>query len=780
MKGLLTDLRFALRTIRRKPSFAAATVATLALGVAVNVLVFTVVNGVLLRPLPYDDPATLVRVFEAEAKQPDNALAVSRRTFDDWQRRITTLTGLAGYAFNSMNLSGAREPAQLRNAQVTEQFFATLRARPLMGRVFEPGDFVASGQPVVVLSHGMWQDQFGADGRIIGRVITLDGRGYTVAGIMPAGFKYPQYADFWEPLGRASSSPDVRELSVIARRVAPESQVRAELSRFVSKDAVAGFESLLDEAVGDARTTLLLFFAAVGFLFLIACANVSNLFLARATERSREIGVRLALGAGRLEVVRFLLAESLLLCVAGGVIGLLAGAWSVDALLVYLKEHLPRTEGVAVDWRVALFALGLSCAAALVFALAPALRYRRLELTSALRDGGRGQSANRRRRRLRDALVVAEVSLAAMLLFGAGLLFRSLTNLIAVEPGYDADRVLAAGVVVPFPDTAKRTAFFRQTIDEAARLPEVESVAACNFLPLWGSQFLLPVRVAAEEPRNAGVRSITPAYFRTLGIELRQGRDFEWTDAADTEKVAIVNQTLADRYFPRGGAIGRHIEVVSRKPVSYRIIGVVADVRHEGRMKPAIPELFLNYPQYAFGYMNFVARARNGKPAELANGMRKAIAAVDPARPVFAVSPLSSSLDFEERRPRLRAALLAAFSGLGLMLACFGLYSMISYLVGQRTQELGIRIALGAQAAQVFRLVLRQGAMLAAAGLFLGIAGSFAVARAARSFLFEVSPLDTLTYGTVIVILLTVALAACAVPARRAMKVDPLVALREE
>jgi putative ABC transport system permease protein len=802
----MSDFRFALRQFQKSPGFTVVAVLTLALGIGATTAIFSVVNAVLFSPLPYPEPDRLVRIHESIPVRGVQRVPVAVANYLDWRAQGTVFTGMAVHQWTELNLTGLGEARRLKGARVTSGLLPLLGVRPLLGRGFTEEEETRGKHFVVLISHDLWQRDFGGEPSVLGRSIQLDGDGYTVIGVMPAGFKYPARGlDLWVPA--AFNEFELRERGnhgwgVLARLKPGVTQLQAatEMSGIAGRIA-AQFEDvrdfgamvvpLRDELVGDKRTPLLVLLGAVGCVLAIACANVANLLLARASARQKEFAVRAALGAGRGVLLRQLLSESVLLAGIGGVAGiLLAFAW-VAAFRTLPGNLLPRADEIRISLPVLLFAAGITVGTGLLFGLVPAMRASSSDANEVLKDGGRAGSEGLRRNRYRASLVVAEVALSMVLLAGAGLLLRSFLKLQDVDLGFKPDGVVTGNLVLPdktYPTEQRQAAVFTEVVARLQASPGVERAAAVFGLPQGAMQSKVTFEIEGR-PKATGAdstvadyRQVTSGYFSTMAIPLVQGRDFDSSDTTNSVPVVIVNGAFLRRFFPdapRGALPGTRINIGGRTNTWLRIVGEVGDVRSESVSKPPVPEVFLPMTQACWGFGSLVVRARQD-PGSLGGAVRAAVAAVDSNLPLDAVRPLRSLVDDSLADRRLQATLLGAFSLLALVLAATGIYGVMACSVSRRVQEIGIRIALGARLDDILMLVLRQGMGLTLAGLLIGLAGGLAVARLLSGLLFEIAPNDPPTFGAVVVLLALVALLACWWPARRAARVDPMEALRSE
>jgi predicted permease len=809
MNGVLQDLRYAVRTLLRARGFTAVALAVLALGIGLNTAIFSVVNAVVLRPLPYAEPERLV---ELRLPTPGEAApgAVSVVDFQDWREQSRSFADMAlvNTLSRGLTLSGESEPEQLATAYVHPALFSTLAVPPALGRPLRIEDNDPGRNRVAVVSHALWRRRFGGDPAVVGRAVTLDGAPFTLVGVMGPAFRFPDAGtEVWAPeslidAARAPRRRDTRYQRVIAR-LGPGvtlAQARAEMDTIAGRmaaqhpDTNAGRtrvtivplqESIAGESV---RRPLLVLLGAVVLVLLISCANVGHLLFARTDARQREIAIRLALGAGRGRLLRQLLTESLVLALAGGALGAWVGAWSLEALLALSRRFLPLQNDVTVDGRVLAFALLASVVSALVFGVGPALRVSAADPQRALRDGGRGGSAGVERRRLRAVLVVAEVAVALVLVVGAALTLRSFQRLLHVDPGFRPQGLLTVTMnasSMRYPDRPKYMAFYRAVLDRVSQVPGVQSAASTRNLPLQGTPETWPVSVDGQPPAVPGsapvvpVHQVSPRYFDTIGIPLLQGRAFADTDHETAPSVVVVSRAMAERFWPGRDAVGQAVRFAPDAAATATVVGVVGDVRQARLAAAGEPSLYV--PQAQQGRRGFTLVLRvAGDPRLLEAAVRREILAVDPQHPIIRSAAMEDVMADALAQPRLMAVLLGTFGALALLLAALGTYAVIAYAVSLRTPEFGIRMALGATPRQVFRIVLREGAGLALVGVALGTATALAVTRLLASQLYGVSVTDAATYAAVAVLLLATTMLACYLPARRATRVDPLIALRYE
>ena len=803
LEDLAQDVRYAARGLARAPGFAFAVIATLTLAIGANVAMFAVVDAVLLSPLPYRDADRLVWLREVDPTEGGRDQAVSPPTAEDWRRAQRSFAGVAAISDEPVVFLGAGGPEKIEAAAVSADFFQVMGTWPALGRGFLAEDDVQGARRVVVLSDALWRRRFGADPGVVGRLVRLGADAHEVVGVAPRGFEFPRGAELWMPLapalGEGALVRGAHFLDVVGRLAPGVDAARAEAElvsiqgRIAETDpSYAGYgarvESLRTHEVGSVRTALLVLLAAVGFVLLIACANVAGLLLARAGSRAREMSIRLAVGAGRRRLVRQLLTESVALAAAGGACGLLLAAWGVGALRALGPDVLPRASELGVSWEAVAFTVLVTLLTGTAFGLVPALRASRLDLAAALRDGAASLAGGLRSTRLRGALVVAESALTVVLLVGAGLMLNSLVRLLLVDPGFRPDGVSTFLIALPrerYPDGPRQAAFYSELRERVRTLPGVLSVGLGSNVPVSGQSMMSPLMVEgrAREPGAAQTfvqqTVADEGYFRALGMRLVAGRAFTEADGASAVPAAVVNEELARRVFPGEDPIGKRLRTMFGSPAMREIVGVVADVRHAGPARAAPPQVFVPFAQSPGPYMTLVVRAE-GEPRALAAGVRAAVLGVDPEQPVDRVASLESLLAGTMARSRLYALLLGGYALLALALAAVGLYGVIAYSVGQRTHEIGVRVALGATAGTVVRDVLGQGLALCGAGMGMGLLGAVAVARVLRGLLYGVGPGDVATYSAAAAVLLVVSVAACWAPARRAARIDPLIALRHE
>ena len=811
MNTFLKDLSYGARNLLKHPGFAAIVIVTLAVGIGASSAIFSVVNTVLLRPLPYAQAERLVTIQELSAE--GRLVQVTPANFLDWRAQNTVFEQLAAILTVPANLALADQAERIDLAMTSANFFSVFGVEPAQGRLFIPADEQAGHAPVVVVSHELWQGRFGGDASLVGKTITLDGNSYTVIGVAPAGFQYPNKTDVWVPpfrlaptLNERMDPTQVRGFGMLAtvallRPNVSLAQAASEMETITARLRQQYPESnnrrfnrvvtLQDHLVGKTGPMLLLLFGAVGFVLLIACANVANLLLASAATRQKEMAIRTALGASRLRVIRQLLTESLLLAIAGGILGLLLALWGVVFMTRLLPESFPRLDDINLDWRVLIFTLIASVLTGILFGLAPALQLSRTDVQESLKESGRSASSGRRQNRLRNLLIIGEVALSVVLLVGAGLLFRSFMQLQAVKTGFTSQQLLTLQLSPAgsnYRQDSDYISFYNQTMQRISTIPGVVSVGAINTLPLDKGPFG-GFRIEGRPPLTidkwpgANYRSVTPDYFHTMNIPLAQGRVFNDRDAENAPLVIIINQALARRDFPGENPIGKRMNLgntdAQGQPVWWEIVGVVADVRSDELYEEAKPEFYLSALQDTFRNMFLVVRT-TVEPASVAAAVRNAAAEIDKSAAVSNVKTMEHIVNQAVTQPRFNLVLLGLFSGIALLLSAAGIYGVTAYTVTHRTHEFGIRMALGAQVGDVLRMILRQGLLLISVGIAIGLLAAFALTRLLRTLLFGVSVTDPLTFVVISILLTGVALLACYIPARRATKVDPLVALRYE
>ena len=811
MNTFLKDLRYGARNLLKHPGFTAIVIVTLALGIGASSAIFSVVNTVLLRPLPYPQAERLVTIQELSAD--GRLVQATPANFLDWRAQNTVFEQLAAILTRPANLALADQAERIDLAMTSANFFSVFGVAPAQGRAFIDADEQAGHAPVVVVSHKLWQGRFAGDASLVGKSITLDGNSYTVIGIAPEGFQYPGKTDVWVPpyrlaptLSERMDPTQVRGFGMlttvallrpnvsVAQAASEMETITARLRQQYPESNNRRFNrvlSLQKHLVGETGPMLLLLFGAVSFVLLIACANVANLLLASAAARQKEMAIRAALGASRLRVIRQLLTESLLLAFAGGTLGLLLALWGVVFLTKLLPQSFPRLGEISLDFRVLIFTLVASVFTGILFGRAPALQISRTDVQESLKETGRSVIGGRRQYRLRNLLIVGEVALSVVLLVGAGLLFRSFLQLQAVHTGFTSEQLLTLQLSPAgsnYRQDADYISFYKHAMERVSTIPGVVSVGAINTLPFdkgpTGGYRIegRPVLTVDKWP-GANYRTVTPDYFRTMNIPIAQGRAFTEGDIDTAPLVIIINQALARRDFPGDNPIGKRINLGNNdaqgQPVWWEIVGVVSDVRTNELREEPTPEFYLSGLQDTFRNMFLVVRT-SVEPTSIAASVRRATADVDKSAAVSDVRTMDRIVSETVTQPRFNLVLLGLFSGIALVLSAAGIYGVTAYSVTQRTHEFGIRMALGAQVGDVLRMIIKQGLLLILVGIGIGLLAAFALTRLLRTLLFGVSVTDPLTFVVISILLTLVALLACYIPARRATKVDPLVALRYE
>jgi putative ABC transport system permease protein len=795
----------------KKPGFTVVAVLALALGIGANSAIFSVVNAVLLRSLPYKDPNQLVIAWETNPQLLSDYLKTHNEAapanFYDWQTQSHVFENLAAFRWRDYSLTGGDTPEQVRGNAVTTNMFATLGVQPILGRDFLPEEGQAGKENVVILSNGLWQRRFGAAPDIIGRQISVNGQPFTVVGVMPQGFEFPRAAaELWSPLApdddlkanrrahflytRARLKPGVTMEQAQAEMDIIASRLRQQYPDTNNQRGIR-LASLSQESVAQIRPALLILLAAVGFVLLIACANVANLMLARAAARQKEIAIRTALGAGRLRIIRQLLTESVLLSLLGGICGLLLALWGIDLLLASMPRQfalgIPGWNKIGLDYRVLSFTLLVSLLTGILFGLFPAWQASKYALNESLKEGGKS-SASSGRKRFRNALIVSEVTLALVLLVGAGLMMKSLWRLMDVKPGFDPQNLTTLRIALPqsqYNRDEQVVAFYSELTGRIKNLPGVESVSTIDMMPMGGSggttTFLIEGRPAPPQGQypEANARTSSPGYFQTMGIPIIKGRDFSEHDTVNTPLAVVINETMARKYWPGEDPIGKRLLDPGNRTPPAEVIGVVGDIKHFGLDDQAEEYIYTSSIQTPGNAMFLVVRTATD-PVSMTATLRKEVQALDKDLPVFDVKPMNERIIESAGPRRLVMFLLGVFALVALILASVGIYGVMAYAVTQRTHEIGIRVALGARRGDILKLVIRQGMWLVLLGVTLGLLVSFAVTRFMAGLLFGVTANDPLTLAGVALLLAGIAFIACLIPARKATKVDPMVALRYE
>jgi predicted permease len=805
METLIQDLRYAVRMLIKRPAFTFVVVAALALGIGANTAIFSVVNSILLRPLPYRDPDRLAMIWMDNKRMNVDQDIHSFANYLDYRDQNQVFETMAAYSGISLNLVGVGEPERIIGSAATASLFEVLGVAPERGRVFTVDEETIGQNRVAVLSYGLWQRRFGGDPNIVGQEILVSDVSRTVIGVMPPNFKFPDKDDeIWVPMAlddnqkRSRGSFGYYAIGRLKPGVSLE-QAQAEMATIASNLASqypileglgVNLVPLHQQVTGRVRPALLVLLGTVAFVLLIACANVANLLLARSAGREREIAIRTALGANRKRLIRQLLTESALMGLAGGAIGILIAKWGLSALIALSPEDIPRLDQIGIDGRVLGFTLLVSLATGLIFGLVPAIQASKPDLNESLKEGGRSSTSGVERRRVRSSLVVLEVALSLVLLIGAGLMIKSFSRLQKVDLGFNPDRLVSMNIQLSRTkyQGPLSTQFFRQLIERVEAMPGVESAGATTAIFIDALPNSTNFTVEGKPPTPAAeqietpVDSVTPSYFRTMGIALMQGREFTEQDGLESPPVAIINNTFARRFWPGENPLGRRFKFGDSDSNApwMTIVGVVDDMRRTGLDVDVRCETFLPYTQRRFiGFLSLVVRAK-ADPRGIATAVRDQVWSIDPGQPVSHIRTMDQLLDGMMAQRRLNMVLFALFGGVALVLAAVGVYGVISYSVTQRTHEIGIRMALGAGRADVLKLIVRNGMTLVLIGVGIGLIAAFALTRLMTTLLFEVSATDLATFAAISGILSSVGLAACFVPALRAIKVDPMVALRYE
>jgi len=801
MDTLIKDLRYGVRSFLKRPGFLVIAVATLALGIGATTAMFTVVNSVLLRPLQFPEPERVVLFEGVNPRQGITESNMSVPDIADWQKQSQSFEQIAAFVTGGVFLSTGDEVERVRATGVSPEFFPLFKTNPISGRALQADDMQEGREAAIVISHSLWQGRFGGTTDVVGRKLTLNGKPANIVGIMPAGFTYPRDCEVWTPLPLqpAKEARENRFVSVVTRLKPGVSLVQAQTEMDTINQRLAQnyvetnsgwsvrLTELRESLVGELRTSLLILLGAVAFVLLIACANVANLLLARAAYRQKEIALRTALGASRWRVVRQLLTESVLLSVVSGVLGLALSLWFIRLLIAITPANTPRLSEIGIDLRVFAFTFAVTILAGILFGLFPALQTSRPNLNETLKDSGQRGSETGGRNRAGSLLIVSEIALSFILLAGAGLLIKSFLHLREINPGFNPDNVLAMRLTLPpgkYPQGEPRAQIYKQLVDRVKATPGVQSAGVVLSLPLGGDSFNVwrgLIRegrpMTPDEQSNAQHLPVTPDYFQTLQIPVKAGRIFTDQDTLQSPKVVIVNETMARALWPNENPIGRRFTVWRDEKFPREVVGVVGDTK--GSLdKEAGQQMYVPYAQDpTWGSLSLVVRTA-GEPAAVAGSVREAIRTVDRSVPNYNLKTMNEVVSTSAAPRRIPMLLLSVFAGVAMLLAMLGIYGVTSYYVTQRTHEIGVRMALGAQIVDVLKLVLSRAMLLALIGIGIGVAGAAAVTRYLTSMLFGVKPIDTLTFVAVAVVLAMVVFVACLVPARRAAKIDPLEALR--
>lgn len=805
MSTFLLDLRYGVRLLTKSPWFLLAAVVTLSLGIGANTAIFSAVNAVLLRPLPFRDPQRVVRLWENNLQKGRTRNPVSPPNFIDWREQNQVFEEVAAYSSWNPNVTGTASAERVQGVQVSVNLFQLLGVNPEAGRSFDAADNQSTDNRVVVISHGLWQRRFASDPNAVNSTLMLNGNSYILVGVMPPDFQFPLGAekkDLWVPLsfdaddlkGRAT-----RYLSVVARLKPGVTidQARSEMQSVATQTAEqypqtnSGWSvtivPLYEQLVADTRSTLLVMLVAVGFVLLIGCANVANLMLARASGRQREVAVRMAIGASRARIIRQLLTESFLLATIGGGVGAALAFAGIKVIVAAAPDNIPRLKEISMDASMLAFTVAISLFTAFIFGLFPALQASKPDVNGMLKEGGRSMAGGRSALRFRKALVVTEVALALLLLVGAGLMIKSFARLVGVNSGFDARGVLTAQVTLPsykYENGEQQMAFFKLLVDRVATLPGVQSAAVISYLPLSGSNMDWVFSIEGRAPTDSGeklfaeYRQISSGYFQAMGIPLLKGRTFSDSDGAGTPKVIIINEAFVRRYFPNEDPLGRHVGF-GTKPQWREIVGVVADVRHFGLEIEPKAEAYVPHLQDPWPAMALVVRS-GSDPAALTGAIRSEVGALDKDQPAYNIRTMESLVSESVAPKRLAMLLFGIFSGVALVLAAVGVFGVMASSVTQRTHEIGIRMALGATPVTILKMIVSQAVGLALLGIVLGLTASIALTRFMSSLLYEVSTTDPTVLAGVSLVLTLVMIAASYIPARRATAVDPVTALRYE
>jgi putative ABC transport system permease protein len=817
METILQDIRYSLRALKRTPAFTAASVIVLALGIGASTSIFTVVNAVLLRPLPYPESDRLVMLWETNPRFQiaGDALPVTPGSFMDWREENSSFEQVAAFGSSQLNLSGGGEPERVACASVSANFFALMRVAPMLGRGFDDADEKPGAVRVAVISYALWQRRLAGAADAIGKSLTLDGETYSIAGVAPEGFQFPRArelpystgvatnTDVWKPMTLTDEFITRKranhQLSVLARLKAGVTleQARTDIKAIAaraeqdipdSKGIGVKLVPLAEQVIGNVRTGLLVLAGAIGLVMLIACANVANLMLARAAARTKEIAIRSALGASRFRIIRQLATEAMLVGLASGLAGFVLSLWGVKSLVTLGGSNLPRTNEIAVDFRVVAVTFGMALLSSVLFGLLPAIGASKVNLSKSLKQAATQGTFHRNR--LRGALVVAEIAISLVLLIGSGLMIRSLARVLAVDPGFKPDQTLTLRLALAgskYPNASQQIAFFQDVNRRVAAIPGMQSAGLISSAPLGGGLYAGGFSIESQpatpeaQDQTADRRMVSPEYFKALGIPLIEGRAFDDRDDQNSAGVAIVSESLARRFLPNEDAIGKRIKLGGRDSTRpwLSIVGICGDVRDTVLESDARPCVYVPYPQFAVSSMTLVARTAVD-PKTLVTAIREEVWAVDKDQPITDVKTMSAYVSDSVAPRRSNAILLGAFAAVALVLASVGVYGVIAYSVTQRVREIGIRIALGAESGDVIKLIVGRGLALVTAGVVIGLAGALALTRVMSSLLYGVRATDPITFALVTLLLIGVAVLASYIPARRAARVDPMVALRNE
>ena len=812
MEILIQDLRYGVRSLLKNPGFTVVAALALALGIGANTTVFSVVNAVLLRPLPFKNPDQLVMIWETNQSRGLDRSPVSPVIFNDWRQQQQIFEDVTAWWYPQLNLTDSNnEPTRVRTIDVTDNFFSVMGVQPILGRGFLAGEDKRGADLVAVMSNKFWRTRFNSDPNIIGKSFALDGRTYSCIGVMPESFNFPENTELYCPLGwdvtQHNRAAHFMEAVARLKSGVTLEQAQAEINALAARlerefprsntDWGARLIPLHEQIVGNIKPALLVLLGAVGFVLLIACANIANLLLARAGAREKEVAIRLALGANRARLIRQFLTESMVLAVLGGAIGMLLAVSGGMLLTTINPISIPRLNEMGIDLRLLAFTLGIVFLTGVVFGLVPALQASKPDLNKVLKEGGRDSKASASGNRIRSVLVVSEIALALVLLVGAGLLLKTFVRLQGVNPGFNSSNLLTFNLQLPstkYRDWLQVSSFYSQLVDRIKVLPGVQSADVAGFLPLesgWRMAFTItgqPTPADGEAP-IAQYRIASPTYFQTMGIPLLQGRELNERDNQDAPGVVVINQAMAGRFWPNEDPVGKRINSTARnigplgrvmpQSLEFEIVGVIGNEKNTGLNAMAEPAMYFTHTQFTYRSMSIIVRTASA-PMNFAPAIRNEVWKMDGDLPVSNLKPMEQILGDSIAQPRFSTLLLGIFAALALVLAAVGIYGVMSYSIALRTREIGIRMALGAKESDVLGMVLRQGLKLASLGIAIGLIGAFAISRVMTSLLYGVSSTDPITYITVSLILAGVALVACFVPARRATKVDPMIALRYE
>lgn len=806
MENFLQNIRFGFRSLfKNNTAFTVVALLTLALGISATTCIFSVVNSILLRPLPYQDPNHLVVIHQNNLTKGLDLPRVSQADFIDWKNQNPVFERIAAVRYKTFLLTGGSEPEWVNGGAVSADLFSLLGIQPILGQTFDFEEDQPAHSNIVVISYGLWQRNFSRNQNIIGQSVTLDNQSYVVAGVMPPDFDFPKKFDVWIPLTINAGSAYARKarfLYVIARlkKEIRLEQAQTQMNTIVSQleqtypDTNAGWGvkliPLVDETIGNTGRVLIILLGAVGFVLLIACTNVANLLLARAVVREKDLAIRIALGAGRRQLIQYLLTESLLLSLIGGVIGFLLSIWAIHFLVSLAPSDMPRLTEVSIDSRVFAFTLVLSLLTGVVFGLVPSLAASKPDLSCLLKEGSQRLSGGKRGNRLLKALMIFEVALALVLLTGAGLMIKSFIRLQNVDPGFNSTNVLTLKISLPaskYPEANKQRIFFQQLLEQIAELPTVKESSATTELPIGGSNSAFPVSVEGQPQVLSGdqpiafYNAISSNYFRAMGIPLMNGRYFNANDEGESSsKVIIIDETMANRFFPDEDPIGKRLIVASGKPTPYEVIGIVNAIKFHGLdLNSTIPAMYVPYLQLPQAKMTLVISSTS-TPTSLASAVRDIVRRLDKEQPISQIYTMEQLLSESLSQKRFYTLLLTVFAVISLFLASAGIYGVMSYSITQRTHEIGIRMALGARQIDIIKLIIRQNFILIIIGALVGLAGAFALTRFLSNLLYEVTATDPSTFAIVVTVLLATALLACYIPAQKATALDPMIILRQE